>query len=122
MIRESMGGRAAEIIYYGEEGGLSSGVSGDLQHASHWARLMVQEFAMAREIGNIAYEKEALRDGPLAVTVSQVAEKIVTEELHKAKKLLNDHRIELDNLIDRLVERNRLTRDEMASILGAADK
>ncbi len=46
----------------------------------------------------------------------------MTEELHKAKKLLTDHRVELDNLIDRLMEQNRLTREEMASILGAADR
>jgi len=122
MIRESMGGRAAEIIYYGEDDGLSSGVSSDLEHASHWARLMVGEFAMAREIGNIAFRKETLRDGPLAVTVSQVAERIVTEELHKAKKLLNDHRHQLDRLVDGLMEKNRLAREEIASILGAVEE
>lgn len=118
IIREAMGGRAAEILYYGDESGLSSGVAGDLAEATRIARKMVQEFGMSPEFGNLALESQALRDGPLAIRVKEAAEKIVSTELHYAGVALTRNRALLDTLSERLFEMNRLTGREIEEILG----
>ncbi|MDI7276132.1 MAG: AAA family ATPase, partial [Anaerolineae bacterium] len=51
LICGAMAGRAAEVLYYGDAGGLSTGVAGDLRNASAWAQRMVREFGMSEEIG-----------------------------------------------------------------------
>ena len=35
-IRTALGGRAAEIVFYGKEEGLSTGASGDLKRQQNW--------------------------------------------------------------------------------------
>ena len=40
-IAVSLGGRAAELVYYGEEEGLSTGPSSDLETATAIARKMI---------------------------------------------------------------------------------
>ena len=47
-IRTSLGGRAAEIAYYGEKDGISTGASGDLESATRIARAMICNYGMAK--------------------------------------------------------------------------
>ncbi len=116
-----MGGRSAEILYYGDERGLSTGVSGDLQQATSWAGRMVCEFGMTEEFGIISlrdyYGHGGTPDGPLALKVTEAAERIVRQQLERAIRILNDNRPHLDRLVDALVEKNRLTLEELVKIL-----
>lgn len=121
LIRESMAGRAAELIYYGDEEGLSTGVSGDLRHASQWAARMVQEFGMDNTVGQLAVGDitgEHATDGPVSARVARQARRIVDEQLKLALTVLQENRPALDTLIAELLRKNRLTREEMKAILG----
>ena len=116
-IRASMGGRAAEIVYYGADEGLSTGVSSDLQHATRMAQRMVREFGMAEDFGQVSLDSQLLRDGPLAIRVNEAAERIIRGQLQAAVAMLQENREYLDTLSEKLLEQNRLTRDDLEAIL-----
>jgi ATP-dependent metalloprotease FtsH len=118
-IREAMGGRAAEMLYYGGEGGLSSGVAGDLSHATRIAKKMVMDFGMSDDIGLIALGGERHADGPIATKINEAASKIIRKQLNAALSLMEENRKYLDLLSDQLFEKNRLTRKDMEEILPA---
>lgn len=116
-IRQCMAGRAAEIIYYGEECGLSSGVSGDLQQASRLAENMVCHYGMSDRPGQVSISDAQGRKGPLALTILRAKERIVSEQLARARTLLEKHRPLMDTLVEMLMEKNRLTREDLEKIL-----
>ncbi len=121
LIRESMGGRAAEILYYGEDAGLSTGVSSDLRHATQWAMRMVQEFGMNAEVGHLAVTDVTGNrgsDGPLSAQVAGQARIIVDEQMQKALALLKEKESDLNALATELLRKNRLTCDEIKAIIG----
>lgn len=115
-IRELMGGRASEIIFYGKEEGLSSGASNDLKSATEFAVSMVREYGMADDFGQVALSGQ-LYDGPLAIMVTQSAERIVKEQLQIAIKTLKENRNSLDVLVKNLLEKNRLIKEDLEKIL-----
>jgi ATP-dependent metalloprotease FtsH len=120
MICISMAGRAAEILYYGEKGGLDTGVSGDLKTATHWAIRMVTEFGMCKELGQVSlrdtyYERST--DGPLAVKVTKSAEQIVKQQLDKAIEILKENRSYLDKMVEDVLEKNTLYKEDLEKIL-----
>jgi len=117
MIRQAMGGRAAEILYYGEDDGLTTGVSGDLKTATHYAELMVRDYGMGAGIGQVAIDPGRLTDGPLAIKVMESVEKIIKGQLDRAITELRDNRESLDRLVNNLMDKNRLTRAQLEAIL-----
>jgi ATP-dependent metalloprotease FtsH len=117
MICQSMGGRAAEILYYGEQEGLSTGVASDLQQASSWAGRMIREFGMSKEIGQIYIDPRSL-EGDLLAQVNRTAEDIVHNELDRAITILVNHRERLEVLTTELLEKNRLVKADLERILG----
>ncbi|MBP8646164.1 MAG: AAA family ATPase [Syntrophobacteraceae bacterium] len=118
IIRQCMGGRAAEILYYGEEDGLSSGVSGDLEQATAWARRMAANYGMGDRIGPVALGHGRFEEGPMAVRVVRESKKIIAAQLDRAIEELTRHRPILDSLVAQLLDRNRLTRQELEALLG----
>lgn len=117
MIRQALGGRAAEIIYYGTEHGLSTGASADLKAATHYAELMVRDYGMDDTLGNIFIDSRRLADGPLALRVMESAGRIIDLQLDEAKKLIENNREIVERLVDALMEKNRLTREELEAIM-----
>jgi ATP-dependent Zn protease len=120
LICQAMGGRAAELLYYGEADGLSTGVGSDLRHATGWAERMIREFGMCDEIGQVFLDARYLQDGPLAAKASEAAQRIVRAQLDEGLRLLQAYREELDRLSGELLLKNRLTRSDLMEILGPA--
>ena len=50
-IRTALGGRAAELVYYGKEEGLSTGASGDLRQATRIAGSILKTYGMDSQFG-----------------------------------------------------------------------
>ena len=50
-VRASLGGRAAEIVYYGKENGVTTGASSDLANATELVRRMLCAYGMDEGFG-----------------------------------------------------------------------
>jgi len=116
----SMAGRAAEILYYGEEEGLSTGVASDLKAATEQAIKMVIGYGMSDGFGQVflytPYYQQSSK-GPLPARVVHMAEKIVKKQLDRAIGILNDNRRYLDRLVEEVLEKNTLYREDFEEIL-----
>lgn len=120
-VRVRLGGRAAELIYYGEEAGQSTGISEDLDQATSIARAMVCRYGMSQHFGLISapefmkYE-EALAS-PLYIKINDAVSKIITEEMDNSMSLLMKNRVKMEAVAKALLQKERLTGEELKKIL-----
>lgn len=128
-IRGLMGGRAAEILYYGDHEGLSTGVSSDLERATQIARNMVCVYGMNGEFGQVAWDgfqsskgRMVAGDGPMSHAALVAVQEIVKHGLDTAIELLRSNKDYMDALVNALMEMNRLTREDLAVILPPLQK
>jgi cell division protease FtsH len=122
----ALGGRAAEEIVFDD---ITSGASSDLENVSRMARAMVTRMGMSAELGPLVYgQKEELiflgreiseqRDYSEAVAeqIDQEVRKLVDEAHEQASKILKKYREKLDEVANRLLEVETLTREEFERI------
>lgn len=120
-IRTSLGGRAAEIVYYGEKDGISTGASGDLETATRVARAMICHYGMDDEFGMAVMSPEEATRGPLAAKVSQRISEIIKEEMANTVDIVQRNKTSLDRMVKALLEKNKLTREEIEELLKFSD-
>ena len=116
-IRTALGGRAAEIVYYGEKDGISTGASGDLQSATGIARAMICNYGMDDELGMVVMSQEEATRGPLATMVSQRIREIIKGEMTTTINIIQKNKTRLDRMVNGLLEQNKLTKEEMDELL-----
>ncbi len=119
-IRTSLGGRAAEIVYYGDEDGISTGASGDLEGATRLARAMICSYGMDETIGLAVLTPEEATRGPLAAKIGERVSAIIAREMEETIRILWDNKARIDALVAALLDRNKLTREEIEGIVGSA--
>ena len=118
IICKLMGGRAAELIYYGGELGLSTGASNDLKEATKLAVMMVTKYGMNNDFGLFHFDKSRHGYNSIEMKVYMCAEKIVADQLLNAKKILVKQKKSMDLLALKLMEKNRLTQEDLKEILA----
>lgn len=121
-IRTSLGGRAAETVYYGEKDGLSTGASGDLEGATRIARAMICSYGMDEEFGLIALSAEDASRGPLAAKINERISTIIKAEMTETVNIISKAKTPINKLVKKLLEKNRLTGEEINKILNKANK
>jgi len=127
LITTMLGGRAAEEIVFDE---ITVGASSDIERASSLARKMVTEFGMS-SLGPISFDghhgsyflAKELGEGPLysEETSSKIDKEIkeIIDTCHKqAIKILKENRKVLDEVSDRLIERETIDGTEFTEILN----
>ena len=119
-IRVSLGGRAAELLYYGDAG-RTTGASGDLENATNTARQMLCRYGMDEEFGLLAtpelFKYAEAMSSPTYQRVNEAASKILKEQMELTRKLLEENRQHLDAVSKALLAKNRLYRKNMEEIL-----
>lgn len=122
-VRTSLGGRAAEIVFYGESDGVSTGASGDLVHATKIVQSMLCQYGMDDEYGLIAAPEMMDRStgSLLCESFRAKIDTILRREMEEAKRILRANREHLDAVSGALIQKNRLTRDDLEQLLGAAE-
>lgn len=114
-IRTALGGRAAELVYYGDEDGVSTGASGDIYTATKTCEKMICNYGMDENLG-IAYIDENYTGTELATVIRARTNEILTGELNHAKELIEKNRDAMDAIVKALMEKNHLKGDEIDKI------
>jgi cell division protease FtsH len=121
-----LGGRASEEIVFND---ITSGAANDLENVTKLARKMVTRLGMSSEMGPMVYgQKDELvflgreigeqRDYSEAVAekIDKEVQKLVNESYSQAKKILIKFRKKLDEIANKLLESETMTREEFEAI------
>ena len=127
-----LGGRVAESMMVGQ---VSTGATDDLTRATDLARRMVTEYGMSAELGplRLALESGAAylgssaaqdyRNSPeTAATIDREIRRLVVDATHEAEALLSANKEQVTLLADELSERETVSGDRLAQILGTGDQ
>jgi cell division protease FtsH len=126
-----LGGRAAEEIVYGTR---TTGAENDIEQVTQLARRMVTHWGMSDKLGMVRLAPRenpylsgaAFQDGPRSF--SEETARVVDAEVlrivdgchEEARRLLTEHRRELDALAAALLERETLDEREILEVTGLA--
>ncbi len=116
-IRTALGGRAAELVFFGDEDGLTTGASGDLQNATSIAKSMICRYGMDSTIGLAVVDANEAREGAIAKEVRAAVNAILETELAKAIEILKENSKAIDALVNMLMEKDHLTGEQIDKIL-----
>ena len=125
----AMGGRAADRLMYGQT---FSGHEMDLKQASKMARYMVTHWGMSERLGPTSYrigeehvflgkeiqEQRDFSEGT-ATIIDEEVQRLLTEADEQAFRLIEAHRDKMDRLVEALLLREELLRDEIDAIFRA---
>ncbi|MGN0812257.1 MAG: AAA family ATPase [Candidatus Coproplasma sp.] len=114
-VRTALGGRAAEVVYYGEEDGLSSGASGDLQTATAIMQAMICNYGM--EIGLCALDFASITGSDYYSRIIMRTNERLNEEFANAKAIIERNKKAVDRLVEELMSKNALKGSEIEEIL-----
>ncbi|MCH5153655.1 MAG: AAA family ATPase [Clostridiales bacterium] len=117
LIRTALGGRAAELVYYGEEDGVSTGPSGDLQNATARAEQLICYYGMDEKLGLGVIDPAKIALTPYYSVLRERINEILKEQLDIAKKTISDNKMAVDELVRRLLDSNKLNGEQIDQIL-----
>ena len=126
-IAMAMGGRVAEELVFGADA-VTSGAASDIQQVTKIARAMVTQFGFDEELGYVDYANEqqsylgSMGGGRshAELTQKQIDDKVrdlVNEGYETAKRILTEHRDELENLAQGLLEYETLTGEDVKRVM-----
>ncbi|MFC1569380.1 AAA family ATPase [bacterium] len=120
-IRTSFGGRGAELVYYGKDGGLSTGASNDFEHATRSARAMIAQYGMDEEQGPLSTPELISGDrgvnSPDYTKLNEKVKVILKEQMDETIQTLKNHVDLMDKIVDILIKKERLTEHELKGLL-----
>jgi ATP-dependent Zn protease len=116
-ICQLLGGHEAERLYYGEEEGDSTGPSNDLERATNLAESMVYDLGMSKDVGFIKIDRRRHLPTVLAERCHGAVSKIIETQSDRCRQLLGERREGLDLLVQALMDRNRLLKNEVLQLL-----
>jgi cell division protease FtsH len=125
----ALGGRVAEEIVYGTR---TTGAENDIEQATDLARRMVTRWGMSEKLGTVelaprenpylggagGYSAEKHFSEETARIVDSEVHRIIGECHDEARRLLTEHRKELEALARALLERETLDEEEILEVTG----
>ena len=120
----ALGGRAAEEVVFGK---ISSGALDDLEKVTKLAYTMVAYYGLNPKLGNISYfDSTGQYDQSLHKPYSEETAQLIDEEVRKlvqkayarTKKLLIEHRDQLETLAEQLLEKEVILKKDLPAIFG----
>ena len=120
----TLGGRAAEEIFLGR---ISTGALNDLERVTRQAYAMISYFGMSDSLGNISYyDSTGQSDMGLtkpysdktAQQIDSEVKALIDSTYQKAKSILEEHRTQMEQLAEKLLEREVIFTEDVEEILG----
>ena len=122
-----MGGRMAEEMIFGNQ---TTGAASDIKQATDLVRKLVCDYGMTEKLGPLSYgerdeqiflgrEIARHRDfsDKTAEAIDELMHQIVDEQMVRSRKLLTEHRDQLDRLAHALIEHELLDREEIMKVI-----
>lgn len=116
-VRTSLAGRCAEMVYYGDEDGISTGASGDLRSATQTITNMICYYGMDEKIGMSSVDLEQIKRSAYYMQIITRVNEILQEQLVVTKRIIEANKHAIDNLVTALLEQNSLKQKEIDDIL-----
>ena len=127
-VAMALGGYAAESLVMGE---MSTGASSDLQRATDICRRMVMQYGMSDDMGPIYLggdhdevflardygQQSRMYSEDVAARIDREVQQKMNDALERAKRILSEHRAQLDGLSALLVERETIDRKEFEAFM-----
>ena len=127
-VAMALGGYAAESLVMGE---MSTGASSDLQRATDICRRMVMQYGMSDDMGPIYLggdhdevflardygQQSRTYSEDVAARIDREVQQKMNDALERAKRILSEHRAQLDGLSALLVERETIDRKEFEAFM-----
>jgi cell division protease FtsH len=123
-----MGGRAAERLMYNQP---YSGVEMDLKMATRLARYMVTHWGMSEKLGPMSFrvgeehvflgkEIQEPRDfsDQTAHQIDEEVQRLLVEADERAYSIIDEHRPELERMVELLLQKEELLTEDLELILG----
>ncbi len=127
-----LGGRTAEELIYADP---TTGASNDIEKATAIARRMVMEYGMSDKLGPLAYGKPAGevflgRDytsgqdysDAVASSIDDEVRALINAAHEEARQILNAHGDAMQRMVDRLMEKETVDREEVGEIFADVPK
>lgn len=124
----ALAGKAAEDLVLNE---VSTGASSDLQKANSIAHNMVAKYGMSETLGNMImdtgknevfigrdYGQTRNFSEETAALIDKEVKKIIDDAYEAAKNILNDNIDKLNKVADRLLEKEKIEREEFEAIMA----
>jgi cell division protease FtsH len=127
-LAQALGGRTAEEIVFGES---TTGAENDLQKVTQTAKRMVMKWGMSESLGPRSFGGDT--DNPflgrdfhaepdysdgVAAEIDREILRIVDEAHQTARRVLEEHKDELERLADVLVEHENMDHDQLVRLLN----
>lgn len=127
-ITAMLGGRVAEEIVFNEVG---TGAHDDLKRATELARSMVTEYGMSDKLGPLTFGRrhgnpflgrDLMEDRnyseQVAYEIDQEVRAIIEQAYERAREILEQNRSSLDRVVQALLEKESLNREEFLELMG----
>lgn len=117
----TLGGRASEDIVFGK---ISTGAQNDLDQVTKIAYSMIAVFGMNKNVGNVSFYSMSQEQfqkpysDETAKLIDEEVRKLIDEQYNRAKKLLEDHRAELEKLAHQLLEKEVVLKSDLEKLIG----
>ena len=96
----SLGGRAAELVFYGADG-MSPGISQDIKDATYYAQNMVCSWAMYEdEIGMSFIDINNIHYYP---KIMELVNQILSEQMKRAIQIVEEHKSDVEAFVDKIM-------------------
>jgi cell division protease FtsH len=128
----AMGGRAAERLMFAQT---FAGVEEDLKQATRLARYMVTHWGMSDKLGPMSFrvgeehvflgkEIQEPRDfsEETARLIDEEVRNLLLEADDKAFTIIDEHRAELERLVEELLQKEELLHEDLEAVLGSNQK
>lgn len=120
----TLAGRVAEEITF--DGTITTGAQDDLQKVTKLAYAQITRYGMDQVVGPVSFEEQDQAGFPAARLYSEATAQtidtrvntLIAEALDRTRKLIQLHKKDLENVAQRLLEKEVLGRDDLIEILG----
>ncbi len=119
-ICQSLAGRAAEVVYYGESG-INTGAGSDLEKATSMAVNMIGHYGMGN-MGLLSLEPERVWDSPKGAEILEEANRILEEQMQRAVAMIKEGSAAIDRIVSVLMDKSYIQGENLITILEEGEQ